>query len=50
MPITVMNKTVNHDIVIVSNLNSNAIMGIDLIEHLGLVYKAKKKKYAKSKI
>ena len=33
MPITVMNKTVNHDIVIVSNLNSNAIMGIDLIEH-----------------
>ena len=45
MPITVMDKTVNHDIVIVSNLNSNAIMGIDLIEHLGLVYKAKKKKF-----
>ena len=46
MPITVMGKTVNHDIVIVSNLNSNAIMGIDLIEHLGLVYKSKKKKFS----
>ena len=43
--ITVMNKTVNHDIMIVSNLNSNPIMGTDLIKHLGLVYKAKKKKF-----
>ena len=45
IPITVMNKTVNHDIVIVANLNSNAIVGIDLIEHLCLVYKSKKKKF-----
>ena len=45
MPITVMYKTVKLDIVNVSNLNSDAIMGIDLIEHLDLVSKVKKKKF-----
>ena len=45
LPITVMNKTVNHNVIVVNNLNSNAIMGIDLIEKLGLVYKARKKTF-----
>ncbi len=40
-----MNKTVQHDVMIVTNLNSNAIMGIDLIEKLGLVYKARMKTF-----
>ncbi len=31
--------------IVVNNLNSNAIMGIDLIEKLGLVYKARKKTF-----
>jgi len=30
----------------VQNINSNAIMGADLIEHLDVVYYAKKKKFA----
>ncbi len=46
MPISVMGKTAKHDIVVVQNINSNAIMGADLIEHLGLVYYSKKKKFA----
>jgi hypothetical protein len=46
MPVTVMGKTVKHDIIVVQNINSNAIMGFDLIEHLGEVYYAKKKKFA----
>jgi len=46
MPVTVMGKTVKHDIIVVQNVNSNAIMGADLIEHLGLVYFTKKKKFA----
>jgi len=46
MPISVMGKTVKHDIIVVQNINSNAIMGANLIEHLGLVYYAKKKKFA----
>jgi len=37
---------VNHDIIVVQNINSNAIMGANLIEHLGPVYYAKKKKFA----
>jgi hypothetical protein len=45
MPITVMNKTVTHNVIVVHNLNSNAIMGINLIEKLGLVYKARKKTF-----
>jgi hypothetical protein len=40
-----MNKTVKHNVIVVNNLNSNAIMGIDLIEKLGLVYKARKKTF-----
>jgi hypothetical protein len=43
MPVTVMGKTVKHDIIVVQNINFNAIMGVDLIKHLGLVYYAKKK-------
>jgi len=46
MPTSVMGKAVKHDIIVVQNINSNAVMGIDLIEHLGLVYYAKKKKFA----
>ena len=38
MPITMMGKTVNHDVIVVQNINSHAIMGADLIEHLGLVF------------
>jgi hypothetical protein len=38
-------KTVKHDIILVKNINSNAVMGEDLIEHLGLVYYAKNKKF-----
>jgi len=34
MPISVIGKTVKHDIVVVQNINSSAIMGADLIEHL----------------
>ncbi len=45
LPFTVMNKTVKHDVIVVNNLNSNAIMGIDLIKKLGLVYKARKKRF-----
>ncbi len=45
LPFTVMNKTVQHDIMVVTNLKSNTIMGIDLIEKLGLVYKARKKTF-----
>jgi hypothetical protein len=47
MPISVMGKTVKHDIIVKckQNVNSNAIMGADLIKHLGLVYYAKKKKF-----
>jgi len=45
MSISVMEKTVKHDIIVVQNINSNAIMGANLIEHLGLVYYAKKKKF-----
>ncbi len=41
-----MGKTVKHDIIVVQNINSNAIMGADLIEHFGIVYYAKKKKFA----
>jgi hypothetical protein len=44
MPITVMGKTVKHDIIVVQNIKSNAIVGADLIKHLGIVYYAKKKK------
>jgi len=46
MPISVMGKTVKHDIIVVQNINSNTIMGDNLIEHLGLVYYAKRKKFA----
>ncbi len=46
MPVTVMGKTVKHDIIVVQNINSNAIMGSDLIEHLGIVYYTKRKKFA----
>ncbi len=46
MPISVMEKTLKHDIILVQNINSNAIMGADLIKHIGLVYCAKKKKFA----
>jgi len=46
MPVTVMGKTVRHDIIVVQNINSNATMGSDLIEQLGVVYYAKKKKFA----
>jgi hypothetical protein len=46
MPISAMGKTVKHDIIVVENSNSNEIMGADLIEHLGLVYYAKRKKFA----
>ncbi len=38
-------QTVKHNVIVVNNLNSNAIMGIDLIEKLGLVYKARKKTF-----
>ncbi len=41
-----MGKKVKHDILEVQNINSNAIKGADLIEHLGLVYYSKKKKFA----
>jgi hypothetical protein len=46
MPATVMGKTGKHDIIVIQNINSNAIMGADLIKHLGLVYYAKRKKFA----
>ncbi len=44
-PFTVMNKTMKHNVIVVNNLNSNAIMGIDLIKKLGLVYKEQKKTF-----
>jgi len=43
MPVTVLSKTLKHVIIGVQNINSNAIIGADLIEHLGLVYYTKKK-------
>ncbi len=46
MPIIVMGKMVKHEIIVVQNINSNAIMGADLIKHLGLIYYAKKEKNA----
>ena len=45
MPITVKGTTVRHNVIVVSHLNSNAIMGIDLIKKLGLVYAARKEKF-----
>lgn len=43
MAITVVGKTVKHDIVVVQNINSNTILGIDLTEHSAIVYYSKKR-------
>ena len=45
MPITVNGKSVQHGVIVVDNLNSGAIMGIDLIEKLGVTYNARKREF-----
>jgi len=42
MPITVIGKMIKHNIIVVQNINSNAIMGANVNEQLGLVFYSKK--------
>ena len=45
LPITVQHKTVKHNVIVVDNLNSAAIMGIDLIDKLGITYISRKREF-----
>ena len=43
LPITVNNHTIKHNVLVVDNINSPAIMGIDLIDKLGISYNSRKR-------
>ena len=46
LPITVNKRTTKHNVVVVDNLNSAAIMGIDLIDKLGITYNSRKREFS----
>ena len=45
MPIVVNNKKVTHPVIVVENLNTPAIMGIDLIDKLGISYNSRNREF-----